>query len=200
MQSRRSTLVNLLLIVAVALSSLLVNVPVGTENRAPNSLAPLANSAVAAKGKHQDHGDRKRANRKHDRRSSRHNNDGNVATDQPAPSAREGDWQQYCDDEKLIRLNQNELCTHGSDSAAQFDLDKDNDNDTKVSSAAAQETAEVSCDGDGDSGFRVQALYVRGTSGPPLSDGLKAEIRLYLAQADQIFQQSATETGGVRNI
>lgn len=196
MQSRRTALVNVLLVAAIALSGLLVNVPTGTGNRAQDG-ASVLNSGAAAKGKHHQR-ERKQKDRKRDRKSSQHNRRTENTPSEITPTARQKDWKDHCDDEKLVRLYQNELCTHGGDSKSQFTLD----NDKTESVSAAAESAGFTCDDDGPTVGRVQVLYVHGTNQLALDENssLRPHILQSLADADLIFQMSALETGSARNI
>ncbi|MFJ9648444.1 RICIN domain-containing protein [Streptomyces sp. NPDC004244] len=57
----------------------------------------------------------------------------------------------------------------------------------------------VQCDGDGNSGNRVQVVYVHGPDRDRYSEYF-ASFRKWAADADLIYSNSAQETGGVRHI
>lgn len=64
--------------------------------------------------------------------------------------------------------------------------------------AAAAAATSVSCDGDGVSGARVQAIYAHGPSTASRYATLLQSLRGYAADVENVFLQSAEETGGVR--
>ena len=57
----------------------------------------------------------------------------------------------------------------------------------------------ISCEGDGVAGNRVQVLYGRSSTGTPLAVKL-ALIRTAAAAADQLYRDSAAQTGGSRSL
>jgi ricin-type beta-trefoil lectin protein len=59
---------------------------------------------------------------------------------------------------------------------------------------------DVACEGDGRSGKRVQVLYLHEFGTPSRYTDYVASIRAWSAGVDQIFDQSAAETGGSRHI
>ena len=69
------------------------------------------------------------------------------------------------------------------------------------SETAPQTTASPICQGDGQSGYRVQVLYVYpDNKASRFNDSLVTKLRVLAIQADQIFQTSAQETGAARNL
>ena len=58
----------------------------------------------------------------------------------------------------------------------------------------------VSCDGDGEAGYRVQAMYVVGAGRPNRYAELKAQMKIWAAGTDDVINRSAALTGGVRNV
>ena len=62
------------------------------------------------------------------------------------------------------------------------------------------QAAEIACDGDGQSGFRVEVLYVRGAEVASRFSEFLPSFRTWAGDADAIFQASAAETGGVRSL
>jgi hypothetical protein len=65
---------------------------------------------------------------------------------------------------------------------------------------AALAAAAIPCQGDGASGPRVQLLYARAA---PVSDrypSLAANFQTWAARIDDVINQSAAETGGVRHV
>ena len=58
----------------------------------------------------------------------------------------------------------------------------------------------VECDGDGTSGFRVQAMYVVTADQTNRYPAVADQIKQWSAGVDTVFNLSATKTGGVRNV
>src|SRR6185369_11500729 len=58
----------------------------------------------------------------------------------------------------------------------------------------------VVCDGDGQSGYRVQVLYVHGSSNADRYSQYLASIRTWTSGVDDIYNTSAAQTGGTRHI
>jgi alpha-tubulin suppressor-like RCC1 family protein len=56
------------------------------------------------------------------------------------------------------------------------------------------------CDGDGQTGFRTQVLYVRASGTPDRFATYKASFLQWAWEADQIYRMSAQDTGGLRRI
>ena len=69
---------------------------------------------------------------------------------------------------------------------------------TSVASAAAGSA--VSCDGDGDSGYRVQAMYVVEAGRSNRFAALQSSLQRWAAGADDVVNRSAAMSGGVRNV
>jgi hypothetical protein len=73
-------------------------------------------------------------------------------------------------------------------------------NDAQVPTPATYaSTSEVRCDGDGTSGYRVQALYVVEAGQPNRFSTLLPSLKLWAAGVDDVINRSAALTGGVRN-
>ncbi|HSX27194.1 MAG TPA: Ig-like domain-containing protein [Patescibacteria group bacterium] len=93
-------------------------------------------------------------------------------------------------------------CTHGPDPAP--------DGVNVKESAAPLSTGEslgsyalsgsVNCDGDGTSGKRVQAIYVRASDVVDRYDTYATSFQQWAANIDATFKDSAAETGGVRSV
>ncbi|GAA0574649.1 hypothetical protein GCM10010172_69120 [Paractinoplanes ferrugineus] len=60
--------------------------------------------------------------------------------------------------------------------------------------------SQVACEADGRSGKRVQVLYLHEFGTPSRYTDFLGSIRTWTAGADQIFDQSAAETGGSRHV
>ncbi|WP_432830323.1 ricin-type beta-trefoil lectin domain protein [Dactylosporangium sp. CA-092794] len=88
-------------------------------------------------------------------------------------------------------------CTHGPDAAfAGFDVKQ---SVAPLSSLAAS-AASIVCDGDGQSGNRVQVLYIHGSGNADRYSQYLASIRTWTSGVDDIYSASAAQTGGVRHI
>jgi hypothetical protein len=221
MRQRSTLLLNLILILSLAfsgsLSGILIPSPVaiGTSSApvvAPGETSPdLASRRVkrerrhdrARKDRKQDRKekDRKQKDKKQDRNKGRTKGGKQTGpqNDQAIELVRVGDWEDQCTGPNTVRLKRSELCTHGPDPAPPgFNIGK------RVQllspQAARREMAAITCESDGGSGFRVQVLYVRSSSSPPMSAGLLASIRGWAGEMDEIFQNSAAETSGARSL
>jgi hypothetical protein len=67
-------------------------------------------------------------------------------------------------------------------------------------SAAAATSPSVACDGDGTSGYRVQAMYVVEADDPNRFAALEDKLKLWAAGVDDVFNRSAALTGGTRRV
>ena len=71
---------------------------------------------------------------------------------------------------------------------------------TTAASVSTSTTATVPCTGDGVTGPRVQALYVRAKDVPDRFTAVRASLASYAANVDDVFVQSAAKTGGLRHV
>ena len=86
-------------------------------------------------------------------------------------------------------------CTHGPDTPP-LELDV-----TSPQPATTTETSSsLPCIGNGTDGARVQAIYARPADTPDRYDAIAASMRDAAARVDQVFIDSAAETGGVRHV
>lgn len=69
-----------------------------------------------------------------------------------------------------------------------------------TAAAGAVATPAVTCDGDGTSGYRVQAMYVVEAGRTNRYAALLPNLRLWAAGVDDVVNRSAALTGGVRNV
>ena len=66
--------------------------------------------------------------------------------------------------------------------------------------AAAAAAGSVGCYGDGTDGYRVQLVYARDATSPDRFGDFEARFRDWAARADDVFNSSAAETGGIRHV
>ena len=69
-----------------------------------------------------------------------------------------------------------------------------------VPASLATVTDRVKCDGDGVSGYRVQAMYVVTADKANRYPAVADQIKQWSAGVDSVFSLSAAKTGGVRNV
>jgi hypothetical protein len=121
-----------------------------------------------------------------------------LAVDRLDPG-RVGSWLDLCAGAASIPLLESKLCTHGPDRApAGYDVNTSAL--PLLDPAARDEMAAIACDGDGQSGYRVQVLYVHASNVPSRIDQYRLSIQGWSGQLHRIFQASAAETGGVRGV
>ncbi|GAA3273020.1 hypothetical protein GCM10020218_017270 [Dactylosporangium vinaceum] len=88
-------------------------------------------------------------------------------------------------------------CTHGPDASfAGTDVARS----VAPLGGVAVAPLRVVCDGDGQSGNRVQVLYVHGSGNADRYGQYVASIRTWSSGVDDIYSASAAQTGGVRHI
>jgi hypothetical protein len=107
--------------------------------------------------------------------------------------------QNLCSNLRILDLPAGDVCTHGPDPAPPG-LDIDEAVEPLSVQAASQEIAALPCDSDGQSGNRVQVLYVRGSDVASRYSQNLPTIRARASEANQIFQASAEETDGIRSL
>jgi hypothetical protein len=110
------------------------------------------------------------------------------------------DKQEKCLEKGLKKVREDmKHCTHGPDPAPEgYDIG------TPVPPVVEGEgqvtAAALECSGDGISGPRVQVLYARASDRPDRYATYLASFLQWAADADEIYEQSAVETGGSRHI
>ena len=98
------------------------------------------------------------------------------------------------------RVDGPSICTHGPDPAP-VGTDVGTPRSTAdLAATTAESTAGVPCYGDGVSGKRVQAVYVRAADKADRYADVVGLIGQWAANVDQTFNDSAAETGGVRHV
>ena len=96
-----------------------------------------------------------------------------------------------CSGEGTIGIIGTGLCTHGADPLPSGAQD--------VVTGAGVAPA-IDCAGDGTSGYRVQVLYVRPSNVPSQASTIRGQLREIAQAANQIYRDSAAQTGGYRSI
>jgi hypothetical protein len=120
-------------------------------------------------------------------------------TEQILQKTRADILKQLCSAPGTIQLKAVEGCTHGPDPAPKGLDVKDDVSPLAPRDPTAQDTR-VTCDGDGKSGFRVQVLYVHAADVQSRYADYVSSFQAWAAEADQVFQASAAETGGKRSL
>lgn len=185
MRQQVSLLLNLLVVLGLTLSSVLVASPFSAGTGQARVSAPTVSSEAAGdpaltskranrtRDQRHDRRDRKqdrqqdraKTDRKRDDKQKDRQQDRKRASQSLEQEGRVGDWQEHCSGPETIQLRQTELCTHGPDEApAGFAISEPVP--LLSDEAAAEQAATIACDGDGQSGYRTQVLYVRGFDRP----------------------------------
>jgi hypothetical protein len=214
MMSRLSWLLNLALVVAIACSGLVVQTPaVSGTGGVTTAASQTGTPPLAAKAKRHHGGKRARGRNRSRKDKHKHRHQANTSApgswpgkgptqgDPPATDAdheRDGTWRDYCAGPNAEKLHDVKQCTHGPDPAPPG-LHVDRSVAALPEQAAAGDTAGIVCEGDGSNGDRIQVLYVHAPAVNRYSKFLSS-FRRWAADADQIFQTSAAETGGTRNL
>ncbi|MEP9362288.1 hypothetical protein ABLE68_04920 [Nocardioides sp. CN2-186] len=84
--------------------------------------------------------------------------------------------------------------------AAASAVDAAQDEGVPVPAELAAVTNQVPCDGDGTSGYRVQAIYVVTADKPNRYAAVSDQIKQWAAGVNTVFNLSAAKTGGVRDV
>jgi hypothetical protein len=197
----RTRIMLLVLVVAVALPSGFADSSGG--DPAPDPLQALAAPAVPVapdrplpaarkqRAKQERQRDRRRGGREREHR-------GAVRAERVAAQERAA-AEAACVGAGDIWLAEVGICTHGPDPAPPgADLTK---RPPPVPPQRARIAAEaVTCDDDGESGHRVQVLYVRAADVPSHYAAYLESFRTWVAGIDEIVQESAAEAGGGRRV
>ena len=115
-----------------------------------------------------------------------------------APEDKADKNEDKCARANLKKLEKSGYCTHGPDPAPPG---------YNIAESIAPEVfpagatpAAVGCDGDGISGNRVEVIYARSPDRPDRYSTYLPSFRQWVADADQIFRNSAADTGGSRHV
>jgi hypothetical protein len=101
---------------------------------------------------------------------------------------RVGNWKDRCNGPAIEQLQESNLCTHGPDKPPRgFKVDEPVE--SLSPQVAAESTAGITCEGDGESGYRVQVLYVYGSKND--IGKYRSSIQAWTADMDQIFLNSS---------
>jgi hypothetical protein len=158
----------------------------------PNGQKPARSrlSAERAGGTNSSHPQSKRHNRNnhHDRR-------------QRGPSKRERKkhWREKCDAAGAIQLPKSRSCTHGPDPAPPGVLITPGAKPVTAHTAQLAASAAL-CLGDGQSGPRVQVLYVHAADVPSRYDAFLGSFRTWASEVDTSMRLSAEEVDASRRI
>jgi hypothetical protein len=97
-----------------------------------------------------------------------------------------------------FELGNSNRCTHGPDAAPEgVDIKVDV---APIRFLPVAPLPKVQCDGNGVSGKRVQVIYARSSDRPDRYATYLNSIRQWAAEADEVYRDSAAETGGERHI
>ena len=120
--------------------------------------------------------------------------------DRAQEQGREGDWREFCTAPDSTRLPRVDLCIHGADPAP-AGLDVEQPVELPSIETAMQETASLICEGDGQSGYRVQVLYVYPDNKTSQFDTrARHEAPRSGRPGGSDLSESAQETGAARNL
>lgn len=105
-------------------------------------------------------------------------------------------------------LDEAQRCTHGPDPApAGFDIGRSVDPISTRSDGDANSGSDCEptrqlglCDGDGESGSRVQVIYARAADRPDRYTQFLPSFRQWTREMDAVFRDSAATTGGERRV
>lgn len=98
-----------------------------------------------------------------------------------------------------FRLRDSNRCTHGPDPAPPGVNISNRVAPATTGNAPSAATA-IQCDGDGSSGYRTQVMYVRPSDHVDQYNTYAASFRQWATDADTIYGDSASETGGYRRL
>ena len=99
----------------------------------------------------------------------------------------------------IYQLVNTNFCTHGADPVPSA-IQARGAPAPIAATTAAQTTGAVECDGDGQSGKRVQSLYVYVSGRENRRSAYLSSFRSWAATVDALFRESAAETGGSRRL
>src|SRR4051812_21690583 len=138
-----------------------------------------------------------------------------------AHAGQQGRTEQCIAPAKPIRVDDTIACAHADEAPPGVDVSQspstadlqERDGAGAAAFAAAQDlgipatyvattasSPSVTCDGDGTSGYRVQAMYVVEADKTNRYAALKSNFQLWAAGVDDVVNRSAALTGGVRHV
>jgi len=104
---------------------------------------------------------------------------------------------------KLSGLEPETLCTHGPDPAPPgFNMYGEPAPPSREQSTVNQREygSKVTCDGDGETGNRVELIYAHAANQPSRLDIFRTTFQQYASDIDSMVDISATETGDTRHV
>ena len=216
MRQLHTELLNALVVLGLILSGALVDSPLSVGTTGARVSAPKAHAEGTggpslespraqrrlerrADRRHDLDRDRKRDRAKADQTQNRKQK--NRKQDRKRNQAKGGaeNWREFCTGPGTIQLRKVDGCTHGPDPAPPG-LNVEQPVPPLSAGAVTRQDTAITCEGDGQSGYRVQILYVHASDVPSRYGEYAASFRAWAADADQIFQTSAAETGGERSL
>jgi hypothetical protein len=210
MKRRSTLLLSVLLVLGLLLPALAISAPVASGGPAAHSAAPAATLSVmtsndkrprktaATKKRHgKKNAHRHKGNarsRKTHRGKSAPRHEDEAALDSAVNAASEKGLGDFCSG---IRLPKSDECTHGPDPAPPgYDIDQPVP--LLTTGAARARLASLVCEDDGQTGFRLQVLYVYGSTNR--LNTFENSISGWVGEMNQIYQSSAEETGPTRSL
>ena len=192
----RASVLHLVLVLSLGLSGLLGAWP---------QTSTVAKKSSHAEQHHRDHGHgqqagkHKRSDKNGAEKHNGQNRQGKEGEKGGQVTSKSAHDDPHCGDLEQAPQSVGEGCSHGPDPAPPgFNVDH-SVRPLSAQSARIQASA-ISCDGDGQSGFRVQLLYVRGADVASRYSEFLPSFRGWAGDANDIFSASAAETGGSRSL
>lgn len=199
MRDRTTALLHLVLVLSLGLSGLLGAWPQATTvaKKSPQTQQHHRQGNDNAHWKQQA-GKDKRSD-KHRKKDKGQNHQGQKDDKGGQVTSKSAHGDPHCADLEQAPQSVGEGCSHGPDPAPPgFNVDR---SVRPLSAQSARiQAAAIDCDGDGQSGFRVQVLYVRSSDVASRYSEFLPSFRGWAGDANDIFRDSAAETGGSRSL